>query len=295
MLESLAPMRRVNPIAEVGIRHQFGASPFARQHPLNATISGTVRLQDGSGNHPLRAVEITLDGARRTTSGVEGVYRFANVPDGVHVVQIKFESARSFWYTTPSRVSIEANSTVDFGIIYPLAQIKGYAFNDAESGMPDIGILVQGPQGTLNLITDQAGTFVVPVAQPGVYVIHVNGETVPDGYALEDLRPVSVSIGDGESKKVTFTVPAIRALTGLVQTYDAARERYVAVGGVTVQLRELNRQTTTNPGGNYVFRDMPPGVFTILVDGWRYGQVHMSGAPQVLRQDIKFALNAGIQ
>jgi hypothetical protein len=287
LLESVAPIRQLNPIAAVGVRHQFGDSPFPHRHRQNGTISGTVRLQDASGNRAMRGVEITLDGDRRTTSDVRGVYRFSSVPHGVHVVQIRFESSRSFWYTTPSRVSTEADSTVDFGIIYPSAQIKGYALNDAGVGLPDIGILVEGPQGTLNVTTDQAGTFAVPVAQAGAYVVRANVETIPDGYALEDLGPVAVSVRDGELKKVSITVSAIRALTGSVQRYDAAREMYAPVAGVTVQLRELTRQTTTNTSGNYMFRDMPPGTFTIVVDGRRSGEVQMSMAPQVLRHDVK--------
>jgi hypothetical protein len=74
---------------------------------------------------------------------------------------------------------------------------------------------------------------------------------------------------------------------GSVQTYDTARETYVPVAGATVELRELNRTSTTNRAGGYVFRDMPSGTFTVLVNGQRYDEVELSVAPQVLRHEIR--------
>jgi len=76
-------------------------------------------------------------------------------------------------------------------------------------------------------------------------------------------------------------------LTGIVQTYDANQRQYRPLNGVTVELSELNRRTTTNNTGRYLFRDVPFGTFTILIDGKKYCEVQMSAAPQTLRQDIK--------
>ncbi|HEV3057572.1 MAG TPA: carboxypeptidase-like regulatory domain-containing protein [Vicinamibacterales bacterium] len=287
LLEQVSPMRRLNPVVEVGLRHQFGGSTSERRQRVNGTISGAVRAQDQSGTHPLRAAAITLDGDRRTTSDDQGRYRFGNVGPGSHVVQIRFESTRSFWYTTPSKVSAAADAVVDFGVMYPSAQIIGYAVDDAGLALPDIGILITGPRGKRTLVTDRTGACVVPVEAGGTYEVSVNAETVPDGYALEDLRPATVSLIDGDSKKISFTLSAIRALVGSVQTYDAARETYVPVAGATVELRELNRTSTTNRAGGYVFRDMPSGTFTVLVNGQRYDEVELSVAPQVLRHEIR--------
>jgi hypothetical protein len=287
LLESIAPLHRWNQIWEIGLHHQFGASPIPQWHQHMGTISGRVRLQDSSGNRPLEAAEIILDGDRRTASDSQGLYHFSSVGAGPHVVELTFKSSRTFWYSTPSKVSTAADSIADFGIIFPAAQINGYVLSDAGIGLDGIGVLVNGPQGELNFTTDQAGKFVVPLAQTGEYVVRVNAATVPDGYPLEDLQPVSVSVGEGELKKVSFTLPAIRALIGSIQTYDSAKEEYVPLVGVTVQLAELNRQTVTDSNGKYSFRDLPSGVFTILVDGQQRAQVQLGPAPQLLRQDIR--------
>jgi hypothetical protein len=282
----------VTPIWEVGLRHQFGDSPFPHFHQHDGTISGTVRLQDSTGTKLVRGAEITLDGERKTTSDRQGNYHFSKVRQGAHNIEIAFKSERPFYYSTPSKLSAAADSIVDFGIIYPSAQVVGYALNDAGVGLPDIGILVKGPQGEFNFTTDQAGKFFVPVAQTGAYIFRVNTETIPDGYALEDLAADSISVGEGEFKKVTFRLPAIRALAGLVQAYDPAKGEYVPLVGATIEMAELKRRTTTDHNGRYSFRNMPSGVFTIWVNEQQYCQVSLGAGPQLLRQDIKLSPTA---
>jgi hypothetical protein len=76
-------------------------------------------------------------------------------------------------------------------------------------------------------------------------------------------------------------------LTGVVQRYDAGKRQYLALAGVAIELSELNRTTTTNGAGRYLFRDLPSGTFTVAVDGRPYRQVQMNAAPQTLGQDIK--------
>jgi hypothetical protein len=185
-----------------------------------------------------------------------------------------------------------ADSIVNFRIIYPSAEVVGYALSDAGIGLPEIGILVKGPQGELNITTDQAGKFFVPVAAAGTYMVRVNTETVPDGYALEDLAPTSVSVAEGEFKKVSFTLPAIRALTGMVQGYDPVKGEYVPLAGARIEIAELNLITTTDGDGRYSFRNMPSGVFHMRVNEQQYGQISIGAGPQVVRQDIKLSPDA---
>jgi hypothetical protein len=269
------------------LRHQFQKSPFPSWQRQNGAISGTVIIQDSSGRRPLRGAEITLDRDRRATSRADGRYQFSGLREGIHTVEIVFHSSRPFWYSTPSRVDTTVDSKVDFGIVYPSAEIIGYVLSDAGNGLVGISLEVRGPQGNLNLTTDQAGKSVAPLTETGDYVVRVNAETVPDGYALENLEPVSVTVKEGESKKVSFALLAIRALTGSVETYDRGKETYVPLVGASVQLAELNRTITTYSDGRYLFRNLPSGVFTIRVNGQECAQVQMSAAPQLLRRDIR--------
>jgi hypothetical protein len=139
----------------------------------------------------------------------------------------------------------------------------------------------------MNLTTDKAGRFFVPVSQPGAYTVSVNAESVPDGYALEDLAAEGVSVAEGEFKKISFTLPAIRALTGVVEAYDPAMKQYAPVKNVAVSLAELKRTTVTDGRGWYSFRNMPAGTFTVMVNDQPHGQVAFGVGPQLLREDIR--------
>jgi hypothetical protein len=170
--------------------------------------------------------------------------------------------------------------------MYPSAQLIGYVLNDGGVGLGDIGMLVKGPHGEVNITTNDAGKFVVPIAQSGTYVVRMNAETVPDGYAFEELKPANISVVDGEFKKISFTLTAIRAVTGSVRAYDSAKGNYVPVIGAPVELPQLHRQTITDRNGRYSFRNLPSGVWTFLVNGQQYGQLQLTASPQLLRQDI---------
>jgi hypothetical protein len=289
MLESIAPIHRLNPIAEVSLRHEVGKSLFPHWRRPQGTISGAVRVEDSGGSRFLADVLIRLDGVRQTRTTSSGSYLFSNVDPGVHTVQMEFKSERPFWYTTPSKVSAEPDSVVSFGIIYPSAQIIGYTVDDTGAALPGIAVSIRGPQGQTRFTADQTGKFVAPVTQSGTYVADVNVETVRAGYALDDLQPLTIALGDGESKKISFTLPAIRALAGSVQSYDATQGEYVAVANAVVRLEELNRQSISDGSGRYLFRNLPAGLFTVTVDGQRYDQVDVSANPQLLRKDIRLS------
>jgi hypothetical protein len=287
LFDTFAPSPRKTLVWEFGVRHDLGADPLRRYRERGGDISGTVRLEDENGVTTAEGVEIRLDGQRHTATDSNGHYRFADVASGYHTVQIAFQSNRSFWYSTPSRMSAKANSVVDFGIIYPSAQIVGYVLDDAGRPLPNLGISIKGGSHDTSAASDQQGRFVVPVTRSGTYVVAVNAETVPDGYAVGELAPITVSVEEGQTKKIGFSLGAIRALSGVVKRYDSTREQYVPVPGVHVRIPELNRQVITDAGGHYLFREMPSGWFTILVNDEDYGHVQLSPAPQLLRHDIQ--------
>jgi hypothetical protein len=294
LLDTLAPTPRKDVVWELGMRHALGGNPFQHSRERGGDISGTVRLEDASGTRPLEGADILLDGQRRAMSDAEGHYRLADLPPGYHTVQILFRSSRPFWYSTPSRVTSKADSVVDFGIVYPSAQVLGYIFDDCGRPLQGVGVRVKGSRYERDLTTDERGHFLAPVTATGTYEIKINPETVPDGYAVEAVVPATISVDEGESKTVSFTVTAMRALMGLVQKYDVAREEYVPVAGAHIEIPDLHREATTRADGRYLFREMPSGVFTILVDGEQYGHAQLTAAPQTVRYDIRLRAVATI-
>lgn len=65
--------------------------------------------------------------------------------------------------------------------------------------------------------------------------------------------------------EISFTLTAIRSLTGRVTICDTSTTQHVPAAGVTVVLRELARQSVTDEDGVYLFRNLPAGDFTLVV------------------------------
>jgi carboxypeptidase family protein len=61
-------------------------------------------------------------------------------------------------------------------------------------------------------------------------------------------------------------VKAIRSLGGKVMTYDKSAAQTVPLAGVTVRLKELSLETHTGSNGAYLFRNLPAGTFTVVVE-----------------------------
>jgi Carboxypeptidase regulatory-like domain len=101
----------------------------------------------------------------------------------------------------------------------------------------------------------------------------------------------SMSLGTvqafGAWSPAEFTLPAIRALTGVVEGYDPGKGQYVPVENATVELVELKRKTVTDGKGWYTFRNMPSGTYSVTVNDQPHGQVSFGVGPQLLRHDIR--------
>ena len=50
-----------------------------------------------------------------------------------------------------------------------------------------------------------------------------------------------------------------------MRLFDRSTGTYVPLGGETAELVERDRQCTTDENGNYVFRDLPAGDYTVVV------------------------------
>ena len=85
------------------------------------------------------------------------------------------------------------------------------------------------------------------------------------GYVSDGLEPVAGDLQVGLPKHITFQVKAIRAITGKVSIFDSAESRDVPVPGVTVRVVETGAASVTDRDGNYLFRQMPAGSFTLAV------------------------------
>ncbi len=62
-----------------------------------------------------------------------------------------------------------------------------------------------------------------------------------------------------------FTLNAVRNISGRVTIYEPAAQQVVPVSGIVVLLRELARECVADKNGVYLFRDLPPGPYSLVV------------------------------
>jgi hypothetical protein len=64
--------------------------------------------------------------------------------------------------------------------------------------------------------------------------------------------------------RVTFVLTPYRSVSGRARLFNRETGQYVALAGATVELQPLRRQSVTDANGQYAFRDLPPGEYTIV-------------------------------
>jgi SdrD B-like protein len=260
------------PLLQIGLRRSFSSLPWFLSTHKFGTISGTV-FQDDEGHGIFRkglpavpGVEVVLDGSERTTTDSNGFYSFTHISDGGHFIEFNFQSSKPFWFTGPSKRTATINIPANLGIRFASAELIGYIRNDAAIGIEGARIIIAGRTQRLEVRSDAQGRFSVPGLGAGDYQVNVDPDSLPGGYFLEDLKPQQISLQDGVPNRLDFHVRALRSLVGHVTVYNATVGQYVPAVGVTVELRGLSRQTTTNSSGTFILQDLPSGNFTVVLD-----------------------------
>jgi len=127
-------------------------------------------------------------------------------------------------------------------------------------------VSVTGAQKTYTAVTDGEGHFLLADLAAGSYRIEPKAESLPAGYLSEGLDPVTTDLQLGAPTHVTFTSKAIRTISGRVKAFDSQGRKEVLLGGIKVTIVELKRESITDEEGNYLFRELPAGSFTLLVN-----------------------------
>ena len=241
---------------ELGIRQRFDGVPRLLQR--SGIVEGFVFLDPqmkgvrGEGATPLADVVVTLDNAATARTDRSGHYAFRDVRPGSHRIIAKLPSSVQAFFTTPSQVDlIEIPARIDFGIVRTPARIAGRVLSDANLGIPGVVISVATPNGnSLRATTDSEGEFELSTP-PGQYTVTLTPESLPPGYTVSgESTRVANAIPD-RPQRVTFEVRALRSILG------------TAPGAAEVRIEQLGRTAATDPAGNFVFRSMPAGTFTL--------------------------------
>jgi hypothetical protein len=251
--------------------HQVQSVPSFIIPEHHGFISGIVfQDNDSKGTYQpgmtvVTNAEVVLDGSRRVATAADGSYRFSRVPVGKHQIAVSYRCEKPTFFSTPSTVEATENATINFGIGFSLSNLVGRIANDAGQGVMGVTALIRNKDQRWKPTTDGDGSFVLHHLPEGEYDVEIDEESVPPGYLTSELMPQKVTVGASIPGTVAFTVQASRSISGRVLTYDAADGKYIAVAARTVMLKEVAKTSTTDALGQYMFRNLASGSYTVAV------------------------------
>lgn len=246
---------------ELGVRTQFDHLPAFVQR--RAAINGIVYLDPEIGGAPsavttpLAGIAITLDGSKTTQTDERGAYSFRDLQPGTHRVAARLPAEKPAFFTTPSKVETDAPSTVNFGLVWSPARVSGRVVSDANAGIAGVVIDVRGKNGVqLHATTDSEGGFAVPTPA-GEYTIALSADSLPAGYTAGPSTEQTLRLEADQPREANFHVAALRSISG------------TGAPSAEVELQPLGRKTTADAKGNYAFRSLPAGTFTLVAKSER--------------------------
>lgn len=264
----------VQPYVEVGVRQSFNGVPSLGGGG-NGTISGVVFVDedlDGTSDGTGMVAEVELDGATTQQTGSDGRFAFRNVARGTHRVVARVARPEAY-FTTPSRVEVEAGDEVAFGVASTPARVIGRVANDVGAGIAGVRVLLaRGPRQILST-TDGDGRFTAATA-PGEWEISILTESVPAGHALAGTEARSVMLDRSKPHEIEWKLRALRSVSG----------RGVAPNA-EISIAPLGKRVHADAQGNFSVRSLPAGDLTLITGGERR-TLTMGSGPSSLSVDF---------
>ena len=260
--------------------------------PSMKTPGGRVLLNDTGISSGMPGVEVRLDDGRSTRTDAGGNYAFTRIPFGEHRLEAVIDPAQPFFFTTDSRVVTGIDKNVDFTISLLQSSILGTLRNDAGAPIAGVTVAAHGTAGSRLCVTRDDGTFELNGLPAGEYTVETVADSYPSGYAVESARAARVITAPGAAGHTELTSRAARSVSGRVVRYDTNLLRTVAVAGARVRLVELAIESITDANGEYLFRELPAGEWTIATSDAVTRGGTLSPSPIALRN---VDLNVGRQ
>lgn len=264
----------------------------------HGSIAGVVFKDDAvqgfyTPGMPLMAgVEIVLDGTRSTTTDSAGRFHFEGVSSGRHRVEARYASKQPTFFTTPSPVDAEIGSSVQFGIALARSSLRGVVVADAGGGVSDVLVRIAGSDYQTTVRTADDGTFAADGLPAGDYDVNLQAGSLPVGYPAVYLESQHVQVAENAPGRARFVLRPYRSIAGRARQFNREAGQYVALANAMVEILPLGQQSVTDASGQYAFRNLPAGDYTVAVnlDGYeKRVAVHVPEGP-VLMKDVDLAI-----
>ena len=229
-----------------------GSSVFQNFTLRGGTLTGTV----DNGSAELAGVHITLiltTGENLTaTTDSDGRYMIKGIPEGVYAIIACLDG---YTNSTVGGVSITAGETTTLDLT--MVELQGAISGNVKSGGAPVEgarVWVSITDGIRFAYTDSRGNYTITDVPAGVY----NVTAEKDGY-YPDYVPDVVVVRGQVTWEVNLTLEGkLSRLSGVVSngTYP--------IVGVSIEILELKYTTHTDPYGNYIIENIPPGTYTVV-------------------------------
>jgi hypothetical protein len=261
--------RSCRPALFGSVRRSLNSSPLLSAR--RGTIEGLVFRDDqASGKYspglPVMAgVEVILDNVRSAITDSAGRFRFDDVVYGRHRVEARDRSGQPTFFTTPSPIEVDTGSSIQFGLARSRSTLRGVVLTDRGTGVPGVLINITGRDRRTTVRTADDGSFVEEGLLEGTYDVSIDGGSVPAGYPVNALAPQQVDVDYDSPGRARFVLRPHRSVVGRAKLFNRESGQYSALSNVTVELRPLQRHSVTDALGQYAFRDLPAGDYTVVV------------------------------
>ena len=245
-----------------------------------------------AGDQPYAGIVVQLTNSNgapvgTTTTDSTGTYSFRGLVADTYTTAIDMTTVDAGWASVPtSRIRTLTNTAnltgLDFALQPPNGQINGKVFLDVDGNgvydgsdtpMAGVAVKLQRPDNSIiTASTDATGMYNFSSLSNGNHVISVDAASLPVGhYSLLASRTVAIS--GNTINDMDFSIRR-NSVTGLLFTDNDRNRRYGAgdtlLANVVVKLRPTaggpSVTSTTDAGGNYLFRGIADGSYVLTVD-----------------------------
>jgi hypothetical protein len=181
----------------------------AIHNPLVGVVEGVVAEQMMAGNRGVVGIPVSLDGERVTVTQPDGHYRFSDVPEGVHRIDLDMQALPADFETGTAieehvRVQPRATVRADLSVVR-LTSLTGKVI--ALPGMAVDNVVVRLSPSQRYTTPDADGNFTFYNLREGDYEVAIDEETLPDGSVLRSPARASVAVRlDAEANAALFEI-----------------------------------------------------------------------------------------
>jgi len=189
------------------------AADRAGSDNIPGSVQGFV-YTGATGSKPAPGVSVSLDKTRTTISDASGQFRFDDVAEGSHAVELdmaELAADRSPGPAAPPAiVKPRKVSRVDLRVVEAGSAIRGIvdglAKEDEGAVRLDRIAFHLDPSGA-DTDSDGNGAFAFYNLEAGKYVVRINQDTLPEGYSLASEPELPVAVGEGgEAAALVFRI-----------------------------------------------------------------------------------------